>query len=190
MLLAKTFLLSCLFLYSVNAQSTYFSNSERIRQLIDSSITANTGSLRYSEVKVITPSSFAIYNSYISAMLAKQRTAGISEGDFLAYTIEDAGVSYPELISDIVGADLRLVRSAHCSGNIYVNGSSEIQKFSYSITDTVDYAYKDSVSNNSYGFLNPSIPSSSMFSSIWEPVAIIAALGVAFYLLFTVRKTN
>jgi hypothetical protein len=109
----------------------------------------------------------------------------------LIYTIEDAKVSYADVFRDGLFGDMKMLRTAVLRGN-YITGEvkDSLHRFNYTQTDTVLLDSRQEIESGNYGFLSPAVPANSSFGSIWEPAAIVATIGVAVYLLFSVRKTN
>ncbi len=182
---------------SLFAQQHTKTNLEMLAALIDSSFLHITGeSMHNADLKIITSGSHTVLYANIQAAFArmKSHSAGQSVGTStiqLVYTVEDAKIVYENLTRDGIFGDVKLIRKASLRGSfLVIPGDQTPQKFSLSSTDTIGLENRQQVESASYSFLSPVVPANTSFDTLWEPAAVVAAVGVAVYLLFSVRKTN
>lgn len=182
---------------SLLAQQHPKTNMEMLTTLIDSSFLHISGKLTsQSELKIISTGNQAVLYSNIQAAFARLKAhetvaQSTNGGTQLLYTIEDARIVYDNLSRDGIFGDAKITRRAILRGNILITpGDQNTQPFNFSSADTIRLESRQEVESGSYSFLSPNVPANTTFDTIWEPAAIIAAIGVAVYLLFSVRKTD
>lgn len=189
----RTILLICFIAGLAGAQSR--SNLEQLASLVDSSFSGIPAQVSAkTELKVNAAGQLSVLSGYIQNAFVKHvgasKFVGAPVGQF-NYTVEDARVSYDEVYRDGIFGDLKLVRNSMLRGNYIMSGNLDtLHRFMITRVDTISLAQKQEVESSGYSFLTPTVPVGSSFSSIWEPAAIVATVGIAVYLLFTVRKTN
>jgi hypothetical protein len=190
----RTILLICVIAGSLSAQTK--SNLEQLASLVDSSFSGLPVQVSTkTELKVNASGQLSVLSGYIQNSFVKYVRANTSVAAAparqLTYTLEDARISYDEVFRDGLIGDLKLVRASMVRGNYIATGDLDtLHRFLLTRVDTVLLSQKGEMESPGYTFLSPGVPAGSSFSSIWEPAAIVATIGVAVYLLFTVRKTN
>ncbi|MBI2416426.1 MAG: hypothetical protein HYV28_00660, partial [Ignavibacteriales bacterium] len=76
------------------------------------------------------------------------------------------------------------------SSSIVTDVEQKKNNFSFSFTDTLKLPLKDSIETAGYALTQKSLPAEPVFLSLWEPLTVVAALGITVYLFFTTRSSN
>ena len=109
-------------------------------------------------------------------------------GNMIDFVIEDCQVEYGEPKRDGWFGDYYTERTLQVSGNYYISAKSEVKPFNISKSDIIRVQDVEKVENRSYPFTRGDLPPEPFFSSLLEPVVVIAATAITIILFFSVRS--
>jgi hypothetical protein len=117
-----------------------------------------------------------------------QITNNDSDATQVNFVLDYAIVEYSEPEKDGFFGDFLAERIVKLSGNYFISGKSQINKFNLVDKDTVNVEDVGNLENRSYPFTQGNLPAEPFFSSILEPVVAISAVAVTVILFFSVRS--
>ena len=109
----------------------------------------------------------------------------------LNYSLIEIKSSYPEMFRDGLFGEYLVKRNVSLSGSYFLsseNNIGKVNRFNYSIEDTVVFDDLNRIENIAYSFTSAELPEEPFFSSTLEPVIAIGTAAVAVYLFFNVRS--
>lgn len=137
----------------------------------------------------------AYFLKLIQALLSRKGANLVFEGNkadfFLNYKVEEAEVTYPEMIKDGILADYSVKRELNYSGFFSLNSRNKsiaAKAFSFSLADTVGYGEINRIENPVLDFTKAELPEEPLWESLLEPAIAIGTIIVTVVLLFTVRS--
>lgn len=146
----------------------------------------NTYSL--SLVPEFTVFSNEISSNFSSMGINRKLSDGIITNN-LNFVIKRVGVNYSEPEKSGLFGKYSVERKVVIEGSVLREGA-EVKEvgFKESFTDTVPFDKINELEDNSLSFTRGNIPEPPFFSSIIEPIIVVASAAATVYLFFTVRS--
>jgi len=185
---------STLFNNFISAQEK--DNLSQIYFLADSSVSDILKTDKLSKVdnsiRVISPENYKLIKNRLLFSFEKNEINSAKKTDqpTAIYSIDKAGVIYPDVFRDGWFGSYRLERQTYLKASLrFLNNEKYLNKdIYYSTTDTVDYDNIKSLENPTLPFTHGDVPAEPLFSSLLEPFIAIGTVVVTVLLLFNVRS--
>jgi len=111
--------------------------------------------------------------------------------DTLSFTIEEAGITYKNIIKDGFFGNYLVERTAYMKGTYLLKQNGKIitaNQFNKTITDSINYEDINKLENISLPFTRGTLPSEPIAPTIIEPLIAISSAVLTVVLFFTVRS--
>lgn len=193
-------LLGILLCITAFLQAQHAPNIAIYKQCIDSAVIkahVNRLSSEKPEIEITVPQHAAVIETDVRQAILFQlslrsRIQFENKKEKLHFVIEQADLNYPEVFRDGFLGEYYFVRKIDFKGSVAFVTKTDQEKtdFSFSFTDTLKLAQKDSIETSGYILTQKNLPTEPVFLSIWEPLTVVAALAITAYLFFTTRSAD
>ncbi len=176
-------------------------NLEIIKNLIDKSvqvIAKDTNFKNYNKlvVEFVAAKDYEILQTEVISELQKNGVQlfgknKIADLPKLTYTLNNAKVSYKDIFKDGILGTYLVERESNLNGSFFFeknNMIGKVNKFNFSVLDTVMYDDVKKLENIAYQFSSAELPNEPFFSSLLEPAIAISSAAIAVYLFFSLRS--
>lgn len=132
-----------------------------------------------------------VINNIIKASLIKNGVNICFQNDCqesLIITISNANVGYDNLFKEHLFGPYYMKREIELSGNFILENLSKTKEFNFVYTDTVNLSNYKELENQFYTFTQGKLPEEPFFSTLYEPIIVIASTLTAVLLFFNIRS--
>lgn len=181
-------------LFQLPVLSQSISNLDKFYTLVDSASTfliMDLGELKKVNLNLDLGNDFSVFANQIRGKLIRngvELSIQNSESTQINFVIDNAQVKYSEPEKDGIFGDFLTERTINLSGNYFISGKSQINKFNLVDKDTIKVEDVEELENRSFPFTQGELPAEPFFSSILEPVVAITTAAVTVILFFSVRS--
>lgn len=169
-------------------------NLDKFYNLVDSASTfliMDLGELKKVNLNLDLGNDFSVFANQIRGKIIRngvELSNQNSESTQINFVIDNAQVNYSEPEKDGIFGDFLTERTINLSGNYFISGKSQINKFNLVDKDTIKVEDVEELENRSFPFTQGELPAEPFFSSILEPVVAITTAAVTVILFFSVRS--
>lgn len=181
-------------LFQIQSYSQTISNLDVFYNLVDSAsgyLLKDLADIKTVKLTLNLGNDYSIFANQIRGKLVRNQirvTNSDSNATEVNFVLDNAFVEYTEPEKNGIFGDFFTERTIRLSGNYFISGKSQINKFNLVDKDTVNIEDIEILENRSYPFTQGELPTEPFFYSIWEPVAAISAAAITVILFFSVRS--